>query len=59
LLAVLWLIPVVSLAQNWGLNGTMDLMPLVAIGLLVLLGLRLFGQNGRRVIAYRSPGLAR
>lgn len=45
LLALLWLTPVVSVAQNWGFNDTIDLMPLVAIGLLVLLGIRLFGRS--------------
>ena len=37
LLALLWLLPIVSIAQNWGANQAIDLMPLVPIGLLALI----------------------
>ncbi len=44
-LAALWCIPLVSLAQSWGYNETVNLMPLLPITLLLLiqrrLGLRL------------------
>lgn len=42
LLVALWLLPVVSLLQNWGWNGTVNLAPVVPIALLVLLGRQLF-----------------
>jgi hypothetical protein len=41
-LAVLWLLPILSFVQNWRWNGAVNLAPLVPIGLLVLLGCRLF-----------------
>jgi hypothetical protein len=44
-LAALWCIPLVSLAQSWGYNETVNLMPLLPITLLLMiqrrLGLRL------------------
>ena len=44
-LAVLWLLPVISLLQNWRWNAAMNLAPLVSIGLLALLGFRLLLAN--------------
>lgn len=40
-LAALWLLPLVSIAQNWGLPGVPNLMPLAPIGLLALIARRL------------------
>lgn len=37
LLAVLWCTPLISFAQNFGYNGTVNLMPLVPLTLLVLI----------------------
>ena len=45
LLAVLWCIPLVSFAQNWGLNGTVNLMPVVPIALLVLIARHVFAAR--------------
>jgi hypothetical protein len=41
-LAVVWLLPVMSFFQNWWWNGTVNLAPLVPIGLVILMGVRLF-----------------
>ncbi len=43
-LAALWLLPMISVAQNWGFHRFMDLMPLVPIALLVLIGRQLRAQ---------------
>lgn len=44
ILAALWLLPAVSIAQNWWIDLGIDPMPLVPIGLLALLGRQLFGR---------------
>jgi hypothetical protein len=41
-LAVVWLLPVISFPQNWWRNGTVNLAPLVPIGLVILVDVRLF-----------------
>lgn len=43
LLALLWLAPLVSFAQNFGYNDTVNIMPLVPITLLVLIARHIFG----------------
>jgi hypothetical protein len=40
-LVPLWLLPIPSIAQNWGFNRSIDLMPLLPIALLLLIGRRL------------------
>lgn len=50
LLAVLWCLPLISIAQYWGYNNTVNLMPLVPVGLLLLIYRELFG-NPRRMPA--------
>ncbi|HEY0270115.1 MAG TPA: hypothetical protein VGC10_03900, partial [Sphingomonas sp.] len=40
-LVPLWLLPTPSIAQNWGFNQSIDLMPLLPIALLLLIGRRL------------------
>ncbi len=65
LLAALWCIPLVSLAQSWGYNETVNLMPLLPITLLVMiqrrLGHRLLpwppasGRTNRPAAAASSP----
>ena len=52
LLALLWCLPLVSIAQTWGLNQTVNLLPVVTIALLILCCRRLF-----TVETYRRPVL--
>lgn len=49
LLAMLWCIPFISIGQSWGLNETVNLMPVVPIGLLILI------QRQHRFTLWRSP----
>lgn len=51
-LAALWLLPMVSVVQNWGFYPMIGVMPIVSIGLLVLIVCRLYGQTLRR---FESP----
>lgn len=45
ILVLLWLIPLINVAQSWGFNETVNLMPLVPISLLVLIWRRLYGRK--------------
>ncbi len=54
-LAILWLLPIFSVAQNWGFDRSINPMPLVPIGLLTLIGVRLFGRRTVAAIPRPAP----
>jgi hypothetical protein len=51
LLALLWCVPFVSLAQSWGFNDTVNLLPLVPVALLVLIRRQLADPDPRQRLA--------
>lgn len=53
LLALLWCLPLISIAQYWGYNETVNLMPLVPIVLLHLICRQVFGSSVRLPIQAR------
>ena len=55
-LAALWLLPIVSVAQNWWPADPLDIMPLVSIGLLALIGAQLFARRPGAMPAACDPG---
>lgn len=56
LLAVLWCIPLISFAQSWGLNDTVNLMPVMPMMLLLLIARQLLApQQGQVRVADLAP----